>query len=167
MKAIERHFGCEVVSGKSSNAIVFRVEDAQRPFVTRNAELLAMLAPQFEEALQQEKNDENFVERVRIAIQHKLTGQRPTIDDIANALHVSSRTIQRRLQEEGSSFQRVLEEARHQLARQYLNNSVLELNEAAYLLGYNDANSFVRAFRTWEGMPPARWREEQRARAAS
>ena len=40
------------------------------------------------------------------------------------------------------------------------------LNEAAYLLGYNDANSFVRAFRIWEGVPPARWREEQRAKAA-
>jgi AraC-like DNA-binding protein len=61
----------------------------------------------------------------------------------------------------------VLEQARHQLARHYLNNSVLELNEAAYLLGYNDSNSFVRAFRTWEGVPPARWREEQRAKAAS
>ena len=167
VKTIERHFGCPVVCGASHNAIVFRAADAQRPFVTRNAELLAMLAPQFEEELKREHSEENFVERVRIAIQQKLTGQRPTIEDIADALHISSRTIQRRLQEEGSNFQRVLEEARHQLARQYLNNSVLELNEAAYLLGYNDASSFVRAFRTWEGVPPGRWREEQRARAAS
>jgi AraC-like DNA-binding protein len=166
-KSLERHFGCPVVCGGTRNVIVFRTGDAASPFVTRNAELLAMLAPQFEEQLKQLDGDENFVERVRMAIQEKLTGQRPSIDDIANSLHISSRTIQRRLQEEGSSFQRVLEEARHQLARQYLNNSVLELNEAAYLLGYNDANSFVRAFRTWEGMPPARWREEQRARAAS
>ena len=63
--------------------------------------------------------------------------------------------------------QRILEEARHQLARHYLNNCVLELNEAAYLLGCEDSNSFVRAFRTWEGVPPARWREKQRARAAA
>jgi AraC-like DNA-binding protein len=103
----------------------------------------------------------------RTAIQQKLTGRRPTIEEIADALHISSRTLQRRLQEEGSSFQRVLDEARHQLARHYLNNSVLELNEAAYLLGYEDGNSFVRAFRTWEGIPPARWREMQRAQAAS
>lgn len=166
-KTIERHFGCPVVFGSSRNAIVFRASDAERRFVTRNAELLGMLAPQFEEELKREKGDENFLERVRVAIQQKLTGQRPTIEDIADALHVSSRTLQRRLQEEGSSFQRVLDEARHQLARHYLNNSVLELNEAAYLLGYEDGNSFVRAFRTWEGVPPARWREEQRARAAS
>jgi AraC-like DNA-binding protein len=166
-KIIERHLGCPVFCGASRNAIVFRAADAQLPFVTRNAELLAMLAPQFEQELQQESGDENFVERVRIAIQQKLTGRRPTIGGIADALHISSRTLQRRLQDAGSSFQRVLEEARHRLARHYLNNSVLELNEAAYLLGYEDANSFVRAFRAWEGVPPARWREEQRAKAAS
>jgi AraC-like DNA-binding protein len=167
VKTIERHLGCRVVCGAPRNAIIFRAADAQRPFVTRNAELLGMLAPQFEEELKQENSDENFVERVCMAIQQKLTGRRPTIEGIADALHVSSRTLQRHLQDEGSSFQRVLEEARHQLARHYLNNSVLELNEAAYLLGYEDANSFVRAFRAWEGVPPARWREEQRARAAS
>jgi AraC-like DNA-binding protein len=167
VKTIERHFACPVVCGALRNAIVFRAADAARPFVTRNAELLGMLAPQFEAELKQENDDENFAERVRGAIQRKLTGRRPTIEDIADALHVSSRTLQRRLQDEGSSFQRALEQARHHLARHYLNNSALELNEAAYLLGYEDANSFVRAFRTWEGVPPARWREEQRARAAS
>jgi AraC-like DNA-binding protein len=167
VKIIERHFGCSVVCGAPRNVIVFRASDAQRPFVTRNAELLAMLAPQFEEELRQENGPEDFVERVRMTIRQKLTGGRPTVEDIADALHISSRTLQRHLQDEGSSFQRVLEEARHQLARHYLNNSVLELNEAAYLLGYEDANSFVRAFRTWEGVPPTRWRENQRAKAAS
>ena len=116
--------------------------------------------------LKQENGYENFVDRVRLAIQQELAGCRPTVEDIADALHISSRTLQRRLQNQGSSFQRVLEDARHRLARRYLNNSLLELNEAAYLLGYEDANSFVRAFRTWEGVPPARWREHQRASAA-
>ncbi|MGA7295092.1 MAG: AraC family transcriptional regulator [Terriglobales bacterium] len=167
VKTIERHFGCPVLCGGARNTIVFRAADAQRRFVTRNAELLAMLAPQFEEELRQENSEENFVERVRVAIQQKLTGRRPTIDNIADALHIGSRTLQRRLQEEGSSFQRVLDEARHHLARHYLNNSFLELTEAAYLLGYEDGNSFVRAFRGWEGVPPARWREQQRACAAS
>ena len=167
VKTIERHFGCPVVCGTPRNAIIFRATDANRPFVTRNAELLGILAPQFDEELKEENGDENFIERARIAIQQRLTGRRPTIEDIADALHISSRTLQRRLQDDGASFQRVLEEARHQLARHYLNNSVLELNEAAYLLGYEDGNSFVRAFRTWEGVPPSRWREQQRARAAS
>jgi AraC-like DNA-binding protein len=166
-KTIERHFGCRVVCGAPKNAIVFRTSDAQQRFVTRNAELLAVLAPQFEEELKRDTDDENFVERVRLAVQQHLTGRRPNIEDIAGALHISARTLQRRLQDEGSSFQRVLGEARRHLARHYLNNSTLELNEAAYLLGYEDGNSFVRAFRSWEGVPPAQWRENQHARAAS
>ena len=167
VKAMERHFGCPVLCECPRNAIVFRAADAERKFVTRNAELLGLLAPQFEKELEEANADENFIERVKLAIEQKLTGRRPTIEDIADALHISSRTLQRRLQEEDSSFQRVLEDARHQLARRFLNNSVLELNEAAYLLGYEDGNSFVRAFRSWEGVPPARWREMQRASAIS
>jgi len=167
LKTLERHFGCEVACGAEQNAVVFRIADKESPFVTRNAELLAVLAPELERELGEEVSDANFVERVRLAVQQKLTGRRPTINGIADALHVSSRTLQRRLQEAGFSFQRVLEEARRQLARHYLNNSALELNEAAYMLGYEDGNSFVRAFRTWEGVPPATWREQQHTRAAS
>ena len=166
-KTLERHFGCPILFGAARNAIVFRASDAYRPFVTRNAELLAMLAPQLDEELKQHKDQETFPERVRATIQRKLAGHRPKMHDIARELHISSRTLQRRLQDAGYSFQQVLEEARHQLARHYLNNSLLELNETAYLLGYEDSNSFVRAFRTWEGVPPASWRGAQRAKAAS
>jgi AraC-like DNA-binding protein len=168
VRALERHFGCEVLSGAARNAIVFRESDAALPFVTRNAELLEMLAPQFELDLKQHTSgDDSFLEMVRAAIQQRLTGHRPTTDAVARGLHMSSRTLQRRLQESGSSFQRVLDEARHQMARYYLRNSVLELNEAAYLLGYEDASSFARAFRGWEGVPPGSWREAHQAESVN
>ena len=70
------------------------------------------------------------------------------------------------LQQSGSSFQRVLDEARHLMARYYLSNSVLGLNEAAFLLGFEDPNSFGRAFRNWEGMPPSNRRENHRPTAS-
>ncbi len=166
-KALERYFGCPVVSGASRNAIVFKATDAAIPFVTRNIELLEMLAPQFDQDLKDRYPDEDkFTELVRGAIQQRLTGHRPVVDDVARDLHMSARTLQRRLQDLGSSYQKVLDEARHQMARYYLSNSVLELTEAAYLLGYEDANSFARAFRAWEGMPPKNWREAQRATAS-
>jgi AraC-like DNA-binding protein len=167
IKTIQRHFGCPVICGAPHNALVFRASDAQCPFVTRNAELLDMLAPQFEQELKQYSDQDSFTNLVRRAIQERLTGNRPGVEDIARSLHTSSRTLQRRLQDAGSSYQRVLDEARHQMARYYLGNSVLELNEAAYLLGYEDAKSFVRAFRTWEGIPPGLWRETHRASAVS
>jgi AraC-like DNA-binding protein len=118
------------------------------PFVTCNAELLSALAPQLDEELKQHKGQETFPERVRATIQRKLAGRRPKMPDIACEVHLSFRTLQRRLQDVGYSFQQVLEEARHQLASHYLNNSQLELSETAYLLGYEASNSFVRAFRT-------------------
>lgn len=165
-KAIERHFGCPVVCGATRNAIVFHASDEARPFVTKNAELLEMLAPQFDRELKdRERDEEHFIELVHGAIQQRLTGHRPNVEEVARDLHMSSRTLQRRLQESGSSYQRVLDEARHQMARYYLLNSVLELAEAAYLLGYEDANSFARAFRNWEGVPPKHWRDANRATA--
>jgi AraC-like DNA-binding protein len=162
-KAIEQYFGCPVVYGTPRNAIVFRASDARCPFITRNAELLEMLVPQFDKELKRYDGDDCFLELVRGAICEKLTGHRPTISEIARTLHMSSRTVQRRLQDSGSNFLRVLDEARHQMARYYLGNSVFELNETAYLLGYEDANSFIRAFRIWEGVPPGHWREAHRA----
>ena len=168
LKALERYFGCPVVCGASRNAMGFRASDAACPFVTRNAELLDMLAPS-------SKKSSSSTPVARIASSNSSeelssrgsTGHRPTIEDVARELHMSPRTLQRRLQDSGSSFQRVLDEARRQMARYYLRNSVLELNEAAYLLGYEDANSFARAFRGWEGMPPGHWRETNRATAVN
>lgn len=161
LKTLERYFKCPVVPGAARNAVVFRASDADAPFITGNAELLEVLSAQLEQEMKDRypNQETSFLALVRGAIQQRLAGRRPTIEEVARQLHMSSRTLQRRLQESGVSFQRVLDDARRQMARYYLSNSGLELNEAAYLLGYEDANSFARAFRGWEGMPPGHWRE--------
>ena len=165
IRQIERSLGCTVVTGASRNVIIFRASDATRPFVTQNAELYDLLAPQFEEQLKQYTEEDGFLELVHRTILDKLTGHRPSINAVSQALHMGPRTLQRRLQDSGSNFQRVLDKARHQIARYYLSNSALELNEAAYLLGFEDPNSFGRAFRSWEGMPPSDWRRTHRISA--
>ncbi|HEY6904297.1 MAG TPA: helix-turn-helix domain-containing protein [Candidatus Acidoferrales bacterium] len=66
--------------------------------------------------------------------------------------------MQRRLTEGGATFQQLTEEARRELARHYLLHSSLDLSETAYLLGYEDANSFFRAFHKWEGTSPGQWK---------
>lgn len=164
VRLFERHFGCKVMTGCSRNAIVFRAEDAARPFITRNADLLAILAPQLDEDLRRQREDLSFPDQIRDAIHRRLTGRRPKMTDVAREMRLSVRTLQRRLQESSLNFQQMLEEARHESARHYLKRSPLELNEVAYMLGYEDSSSFVRAFRGWEGIPPAQWRESERAK---
>ena len=75
---------------------------------------------------------------------------------------MSARTLQRRLTDAGITFQQLVEDTRRDLARHYLKQSAVELNEAAYLLGYEDANSFFRAFHVWEGTSPGEWRTQHR-----
>jgi hypothetical protein len=104
VRQIERSLGCEVIVGTPRNVIVFRASDATKPFVTRNAELLDLLAPQFEKQLRQYKDEDNFLELVRRTIRDKFTGHRPSIDAISQALHMGPRILQRRLQDSGRAF---------------------------------------------------------------
>src|SRR5205823_10929739 len=108
--------------------------------------------------LNEQLAQKNLNEQAKAILKQLLAGQRPAIQDLARELHLSTRTLQRRLTEQGISFQRVLDEARRELAHHYLLHSSRELNETAYLLGYEDANSFFRAFRQWEGTSPGQWR---------
>jgi AraC-like DNA-binding protein len=132
------------------------------PFVTSNAELLAIVAPQLEAELAEQLAQKTFREQAKAILKRLLAGQRPGIQDLARELHLSTRTLQRRLTEQGVTFQRLLEEARRELARHYLLHSSVELSETAYLLGYEDANSFFRAFQHWEGTSPGQWRMLQK-----
>jgi len=116
------------------------------------------MAPQLEAELSQALASKAIGEQVKASLKRLLAGRRPGIEDVARELRVSSRTLQRRLAEDGATFQQLMQEARRELAHHYLQHSSLELNETAYLLGYEDAHSFFRAFHDWEGSPPGEWR---------
>jgi len=154
----EAHFRCPVKFKSNQNALIVSNADMELPFVTHNPDLLAIVAPHLEAELAQQLADKTFAEQAKGILKQLLAGQRPGIHDLARELHVSTRTLQRRLTEQDITFQRLLEEARRELARHYLLHSSLELNETAYLLGYEDANSFFRAFHHWEGISPGQWK---------
>lgn len=88
----------------------------------------------------------------------------PRLDDAARALHTSSRTLKRRLQAEGTSFQEVVQRCRRDLAIDYLGAATLAHHRIAERLGYADERAFRRAFRSWTGVSPAEFR--QRAQGA-
>ena len=154
----ETYFRCPVKFRSAGNALVFNKADMELPFVTHNADLLAIVAPQLEAELTEQLAHKTFTEQAKGILKQLVAGQRPGIEDLARELHLSTRTLQRRLTEHGITFQRLLDEARRELARHYLLHSSRELNETAYLLGYEDANSFFRAFHHWEGTTPGQWR---------
>src|SRR6267378_3523584 len=154
----ESHFRCPVKFKATRNALIFSKSDIELPFVTYNADLLATVAPQLEAELTEQLAEKTFTEQAKGILKQLLAGQRPGIQDLARELHLSTRTLQRRLTEQGITFQQVLDEARRELAHHYLLHSSRELNETAYLLGYEDANSFFRAFHQWEGISPGHWR---------
>jgi AraC-like DNA-binding protein len=158
----EAHFHCPVKFRAGHNALVFSKADIERPFLTHNPDLLAIVAPQLEAELAEQLAQKTVSEQAKGVVKRLLAGQRPGIQDVAKELRLSSRTLQRRLTEQGVTFQGLLEDARRELARHYLLHSSLELNETAYLLGYEDANSFFRAFHNWEGISPGQWRLTQK-----
>jgi AraC-like DNA-binding protein len=155
---LEDHFGCRVRFKADRNALVFRNSDLDRPFVTHNEELLNVIGTQLDSELKSRRMSNSVGEQVKQTLQRLLAGTRPTLQDVAQALGLSARTLQRRLTESGLTFQQVVEETRRELARHYLKQRAVELNETAFLLGFADANSFFRAFQGWEGTSPGEWR---------
>lgn len=155
---LERHFGCRVRFNAARDALVFRSSDLDRPFVTQNEELLAIVGAHLDSALKTRDVGLNVGQRVKDTLKLSLAGKRPTLQEVAHELGLSTRTLQRRLTEAGITFQQLLEEVRRELARHHLKQRTLELPEVAFLLGFEDANSFFRAFQGWEGTSPGEWR---------
>ena len=159
---LESHFGCRVRFKSPRNALVFRNSDLDRPFVTQNEELLKAIGAQLEAELQERNTSPDVGEQVKHTLKRSLAGKRPTLQQVARELCTSTRTLQRRLTDADITFQQLVEETRRELAHHYLRHSTVELNETAFLLGYEDSNSFFRAFQGWEGTSPGEWRTQHR-----
>ncbi|PYJ83865.1 MAG: AraC family transcriptional regulator [Verrucomicrobia bacterium] len=159
---LEAHFGSRVRFKAERNVLVFRSSDLDRPFTTHNEELLKIVGAQLDAEVQARNASSDIGEQVKQTLRHSLAGRRPTLQNVAKDLHLSVRTLQRRLTDAGITFQQLVEETRRDLAHHYLKQSAVELNETAYLLGYEDANSFFRAFHVWEGTSPGEWRTRHR-----
>jgi AraC-like DNA-binding protein len=157
-------FGCAVKYRCARDKLVLNVADVELPFVTHNEELVQMLAPQFEHQLKSRELKQGTLGSVKWVLRRLLSGSRPDVAVVAKELGMSERTLQRRITEEGMTFRQLLNETRKELIREYLSDDSVEITEAAFLVGFENTNSFYRAFRSWEGKTPAEWRAAQRDR---
>ena len=152
------HFECEVRFDAPFDVLVFHAADLALPLATRNAQLMALVVPGLEAALSQEGALRTLADDVRATLAQGICGARPAVEKVAKSLGMSPRTLQRRLGELGTTYQKLLDDVRHRSARRLLANTDLAAGEVAFLLGFEEINSFTRAFHAWEGTTPVRWR---------
>ena len=163
-EALVALFGCQIRYGAPRNELVLRKADLDRPFPAYNPELLELLTPAVQASLCVEKVAVTTGERIKDMLKGRLAGAWPELSDVAHQLAMSERTMQRRIEEEGSSFRELLTEAKQELGRQLMTDPRVEVDEVAFLLGFKDTSSFYRAFREWESMTPSEWRSRDGGR---
>jgi len=144
-------FNCEYY------ALIFARSDLQTPLPTANA-ALAQLHDRFAGEYLARFSESRVTHQTRQVVCRLLPQGEPKRDAVAQALCLSQRTLQRRLQEEGTSFQQLLDDTRRELVVQYLAQPNLTLLEIAYLLGFADPSNFFRAFRRWFASTPGEYR---------
>jgi AraC-like DNA-binding protein len=159
---LRRHFECPIVFGAAYNAMAFDRAALDLPFVTADGGAFANVLEGLEERVAKGEGFSALVGELRVAIARQLSeGRRPSIAAVASRLGLSGRTLQRRLEECGTSFQEQLSGVRRTTASRLLADTELDTVAIALMLGFSEPNSFARAFRAWERTSPLRWRERQ------
>lgn len=158
LDAVEAYFGCALSLGESAS-ISFSAADAELPFLTSSDAMWRVFEPELRRRLMDLDRSASLSDRVKALLLEALPSGRAGMDEVASRLALSRRTLQRRLGEEGVTFQGLVTHVRTELARHYLSRTRLPLAEISFLLGFEDANSFHRAFHEWTGKSPDRWRQ--------
>ena len=150
-------FKCPLRFNAPVNAILFARADVNLPLPTAHTELAEVHERIAREHLQR-LDPAQTCHRVRAVMIRHLPDGEPRRPKIAAILGMSERTLQRRLAAEGTSFQRLLDNTRRELAQHYLGQKNISLADATYLLGFSDQSSFFRAARRWFGTSPRHYR---------
>lgn len=141
-------------------SITFSADDADKVFISGNDVIWSALEPNLKDRLASLQASRSLLGRVRIALVRAIPADNANVVHIADALSMTPRTLQRRLQAEGANFKALLNSSREELAKNYLSTTKLPLAEISYLLGYKEPSSFNRAFRVWVGTTPQRYRQQ-------
>ncbi len=159
-----QHFDCPVNFGCSFNELVIPREVLDRTVSDTSKESRELCIQQCELLISQLSKQSNLVDDVRYAILSQ-PGYFLDINTIANKMHMSSRTLRRHLTGQNTSFQKLVNEIRFGLARDYLLTTNFRLDQIAELLGYTEAGNFTHAFKRWSGMSPKAYRMQHYKRS--
>ena len=155
-----RVLNCPVLFNQPETALYFRKEHIEQKILTSDYRLLRILVAHAEERIAAMNQQQGFYDTVRQSVAHLVKPEFPTIEQVAQHLNISVRTLQRKLSEEGHTFKQIIESLREDFALSYLKRPELSINEIAYLLNYGDASAFIRSFKRWKGMTPNQYRSQ-------
>lgn len=158
-EALEAFFGTSTIEfGRAENGVAFDPATMRLPVVTNDPRMLATVEGMAERELADRAPKPDFAGTVALHVRKAMEGGAVDVNAVARRLRMSTRTMQRRLDEEGTNFRRVVDAVRRDLARQYAREGRLPLSEIAHRLGFSDVASFSRAFKRWTGESPGAFR---------
>ena len=143
----------------NENSLCFDRSDALAPLPTANAEV-ARANEEIVQGYLARFDRSTVAMQVRAKLTEQLSSGHATQASIADALHMSLRSLQRHLNSEGTSYKSLLDETRRELAAHYMAQTHRSINEITYLLGFSEPSNFSRAFRRWTGKSPSTYREQ-------
>lgn len=150
-------FRAPIRFGAERDAMVFRRDDVERPLPTANR-ALARHNERIVADYMARLDENSFSDRVRIRLIESLPSGGVDAEDVARALNVSVRTLQRRLADEGTTYSGLLDQARRELAVRFIGEQRMPVKEATYVLGFSEPANFSRAFKRWTGVSPSDYR---------
>ncbi|MDH5258650.1 MAG: AraC family transcriptional regulator, partial [Gammaproteobacteria bacterium] len=160
LKELTNVFGPNIKFSAGRYAIVYDNNCFDGNVITNNPELFSLFEHRAENVINQLGRNTEFKTAVASCLLKSLDGGKPSLENIASQLHKSTRTVQRLLKLEGTSFQNILDEVRQKSATYYLQSSSLNIDEITYLLGFSDASAFRKSFKKWTQCTPEKFRKK-------
>ena len=134
--------------------VTFSNSDAQRPFLTASDSLWQTFKPELQRRMSKLNSSLTIAENVKTILLECLPSGNYSIEQVAIRLKMSTRTLQRQIREESTSYRSLVREVREKLACYYVNETNLSYSEIAFLIGFEEVSSFFRAFKEWTGKTP-------------
>lgn len=156
----QRIFRCPVLFEQADNALVFPKRLLSTPLGQADAQVRLMLDAYADRLLGEIQQGQSVLDRARLELSRQLPEAGADLQQIAERLALSPRTLQRRLREAGLSFNQLVDQTRQQLVVHYLRDPALDLAEIAFLVGFSEPGSLARAFRRWTGHSPGEYRRQ-------
>jgi AraC-like DNA-binding protein len=162
-----RHFyGCPIHFETNEDSFLLSRRVADEPLPTANRQLAGTLDSILTSQLAALDRD-NIPARCKSSLLEEITSGEVSEEDMARRLHMSRRTLQRKLAESNTTYQKLVDDTRRDLALRYMEDPRNSITDVTFLLGFSGQSAFTRAFNRWTGMSPTAYREQKRAPATA